>query len=77
MSDLIITGEMKDLKKALKDTKKEKASEFDDLVRTLLTKYGNRFSRFEQQKEKDQINHRFVGEFEDGVILTLTIQKVD
>jgi hypothetical protein len=77
MNDLIITSEMKELKKGLKDIKKEKASEFDDLVRTLLTKYGNRFARFEQAKSKDQIEHRFIGEFEDGVILTLSIQKVD
>jgi hypothetical protein len=65
MNDVLVDAGLKELKKSLKDIKKEKVSEFDDLVRVILSKYGNRFSRFEQTKSKDQIEFRFTGEFED------------
>lgn len=75
MNDVLVETGLKELKKSLKDVQKEKTNEFDDLVRVILSKYGNRFSSFAQEKSKNQIEFKFVGEFEDGVKITLTLEK--
>ena len=75
MNDILVEPALKELKKSLKDIQKKKTSEFDDLVRTVLSKYGNRFSSFGQEKNKNEIDFKFIGEFEDGVKITLTLEK--
>lgn len=75
MNDVLVETGLKELKKSLKDVKKEKTNEFDDLVRVILSKYGNRFSSFGQEKNKNEIDFKFTGEFEDGVKITLTLEK--
>jgi len=75
MNDLIITGEMKDLKKALKDIEKEKGKEFDFIMSILLQRFGSKIKTMTQDKSDNDLFYRFNAVLSDGLIIELAVGK--